>query len=141
MPGFVSRKGDSIVFNGEGEFVFYVPEKYFDTKNAIIEGEYVNILGVLDYAIFDKNGKHSGLKPFKLPTVFLTKPYTIDKLKDVQLTKNVDKQDYRLFKYKIFLLSCLIASNATSLSSLNPSITNFKAHLDFLTTSITNDFL
>ena len=100
LPGFLIRKDKSLLFNGEGEFIFYVPEKYFDTKNATIIGEYVKLIGILDYAIFDKNGKHSGLKQFNLPTEFITKPYTIDKIKEVQLTKNSFKQDYRAMKYK-----------------------------------------
>ena len=100
IPGFLAKKDHSIVFNGEGEFIFYVPEKFFDTKNAVVIGEYVSLIGILQYAVFDKNGKHSGLKAFRLPTTFLTKPYTIEKMKDVQLTKNTEKQDYRALKYK-----------------------------------------
>lgn len=100
IPGFLTRKGDSLEFNGDGEFVFYVPEKFFETNNAVIEGEYINILGMLDYAIFDKNGKHSGLKPFRFPTIFMTKPSVIEKQKDIKLAGYVDKQDYRFLKYK-----------------------------------------
>ena len=100
IPGFLVKKDKAYLFNGEGEFVFYVPEKFFDTKNATIIGEYVKLIGVLNYAIFDKNGKHSGLKQFNLPTEFITKPGSIDKIKDVQLTSYSPKQDYRVLKYK-----------------------------------------
>ena len=54
----------------------------------------------MDYAVFDKNGNTSGLKSFKFPTVFLTKPYTIEKQKGVKLTKHTDVEDYRLLRYK-----------------------------------------
>jgi hypothetical protein len=101
IPKFLKKDGDALLFNNDsGEFVFYVPEIYFDRKNAIIIGEYVNLIGILDYAIFDAKGNHGGLKPFRFPTVFLSKPSTIEKLKDVKLTATSSKQDYRLLKYK-----------------------------------------
>ena len=31
--------------------------------------------------VFDKNGKHGGLKPFKFPSMFTCKPSEIEKLK------------------------------------------------------------
>jgi hypothetical protein len=71
IPPFLKRKDDALLFNGEGEFVFWVPEKFFESQNAVIVGEYVNILGVLNYSINDKNGKNSGLKTFNFPSVFL----------------------------------------------------------------------
>lgn len=67
VPKFLKREGDSLVFDQEGQFVFYVPEVFFSRGDAQIKGEYVNLLGILDYAIFDKNGKHDGLKRFYFP--------------------------------------------------------------------------
>ena len=46
IPGFLAKKDHSIVFNGEGEFIFYVPEKFFDTKNAVAIGAYVSLIGI-----------------------------------------------------------------------------------------------
>ena len=100
MPGFLKRKGDSLLFDGDGEFIFYVPESFFDSKNAIIIGDYVNLLGVLNYTIQDKNGKNSGLKTFKFPSIFITRPGSIEKAKELKLTKNSDIQDYRLLRYR-----------------------------------------
>lgn len=100
IPKFLKRSGDSLLFNQDGELVFYIPEMYFDRKYAIIVGEYINLLGVLDYAIFDEKGKHSGLKPFRFPTVFLCKPGAMEKVKDVKLTQHSDTQDYRLLKFR-----------------------------------------
>jgi len=96
---FLKRDNDSILFSGEGEFIFYVPEYFFETKNAVIIGEYVNILGILNYTI-ETNGKNIGLKTFKFPSVLLTKPYAIEKVKNIKLIKNSEEQDYRLLKYK-----------------------------------------
>ena len=100
LPSYLKKKDDSVLFNGDGEFAFYVPENYFSTKNAIIVGSYVNLLGILNYTVIDKNGKRGELKNFKFPSVFLTKPNRIETLKNVQLTKVTDVQDYRVLYYK-----------------------------------------
>ena len=100
VPSFLKRDGDALLFNDEGQFVFYVPEIYFDRKDAEIKGEYVNLLGILDYTIFKPDGSNIGLKRFNFPTVFLAKPSRIDKLKNVQLRDVVDKQDYRLLIFE-----------------------------------------
>ena len=47
-PNFLKRDGDSLLFNEDGQFVFYVPEVFFDRGDALIKGEYVNLLGILD---------------------------------------------------------------------------------------------
>lgn len=99
IPHFLKKDGDSLVFNTDGELIFYIPEIYFTRSNAIITGEYVNLIGIMDYALFDKNGKSGGLKPFRFPTVFLTKPTSIEKVKGVKLTANTPKDDYRFLKY------------------------------------------
>ena len=101
VPKFLRRDGDSLLFDQEGEFVFYVPEIYFDAgrKDAVINGEYVNLLGILDYAIFSPTGYSSGPKRFFFPTVFLTRPSRIEKQKNVKLKPGVDPQDYRLLIY------------------------------------------
>ena len=102
VPPFLKRDGDSLLFNlkDDKEFIFYVPEEYFEREDAIVIGEFVNLIGILDYAIFDKNGKHNGLHPFYFPTVFLTKPYTIEKMKDIKLTSTNKPSNYRALKYK-----------------------------------------
>lgn len=101
IPKFLKRDGDALLFNNDdGEMIYYVPEDYFISKRAIISGEYVSLMGIFDYTIFDSTGKNNGLKPFRFPTVFLCKPYTMDKAKDVKLTKYSEPQDYRLLKFK-----------------------------------------
>ena len=99
-PNFIKVVGDSYVFSGDGCWKFFVPEKYFDTKLAIIEGEYVNVLGIFTYAIYDKNDKPTTkLSNFKFPVMFLTKPDDIEIAKDLVLTKTTKPQNYRILKY------------------------------------------
>lgn len=99
LPDFIGMKGDSAIYTGDGEFIFYVPEKYFDLKVAFYAGEYINILGVLNYSI-SKNNSKGKLQDFIYPTRFLTKPYKIDKLKNVKLISTSKEQNYRALRYK-----------------------------------------
>lgn len=87
VPSFLKRDGDALLFNQDGQFVFYVPELYFDRGDAQIKGEYVNLLGILDYTIFNENGSNIGLKRFYFPTVFLCKPSRMEKSKNIHLKK------------------------------------------------------
>ena len=100
VPKFLKRQDDSLLFAGEGEMIIYCPEIYFDRNDAIVVGEYVNILGILNYAVFDKDGRHNGLKTLYFPTIFLTRPYTIEKMKKIRLTESSEQEDYRALKYK-----------------------------------------
>ena len=87
VPSFLKRDGDALLFNQSGQFVFYVPELYFDRGDAQIKGEYINLLGILDYTIFNEDGSNIGLKRFYFPTVFLCKPSRIEKAKKLHLKK------------------------------------------------------
>lgn len=100
VPSFLRKEGDSLIFDKPGEFIFYVPEIYFDRGDALIVGEMVRIIGIMDYAIFDEKGKTNGLKRFYFPSIFLTQPSSIDKQKNVKLTKSQPAKDYRLLRYK-----------------------------------------
>lgn len=104
IPSWLKRDGESILYNGEGYFAFFVPENYFSGKNnskAIITGELVNIFGILDYQLFGSNGKPNGpVRCFKFPSVFLTKPTSIEKAKNIKLVEWADSSDYRIFKYE-----------------------------------------
>lgn len=100
IPKFLKQEGSSLVFNEEGEFLFFCPESYFTTKNAFLVDDMVNVIGILDYTIVKANGKNNGLHPFKFPTIFLTKPAAIEKLKQIRLIKTAPIQDYRVFHYR-----------------------------------------
>jgi len=100
FPSFISKKGDSVIYDDTGEMDIFVPEKYFDLRMAFSAGKYMNVFGLLNYCIIDKDGKKSGLKLLNIPTRFLTLPFKIDKLKSVKLLPTSKVQDYRIFRYK-----------------------------------------
>lgn len=104
IPSWLKKDGESILYNGNGYFAFFIPENYFLGKNtakAIIEGEYVNVFGILDYQLFTANDKPNGpVRCFKFPTVFLTKPTSIEKARNIKLVEWSDPGDYRVFKYE-----------------------------------------
>ena len=116
MPKYLSRVGDSLIFNLENaEFVFYVPEVFFNdnTKQPIAEisGQYVTVIGILLYSIIDKNGKANGPYLFNFPTMIMCKPNRIEKVKDLKIKhlayesgeveeSSVGANDYRLLHFE-----------------------------------------
>ena len=103
MPSFIYKDtDDSIIFKPKDkELVAYVPEKYFERNIAEQSGEFINLIGVFDYTIQDlKTGKNDGLRQFKLPTLFSTRPGTVEKVKQIRLTKDSSPTDYRVFRYR-----------------------------------------
>ena len=102
MAWFYKEENNSLIctVKPNQELYFFVPECYFGSRSAIIDGEYVSLLGVFNYAIYQDDKPVSELKTFKFPSIFLTQPHAIQKMKDVVLTKNMGKQDYRVLKYK-----------------------------------------
>ena len=103
VPAFLKRSGDSLLFNlVDKECVFYIPEEFFSTNNiALIDGAYLSTLGIFNYCIRDIiTKKDSGIKTFNFPTIFLSKPDRIEKVKGLKL-KNLDEMDYRLAIFKL----------------------------------------
>lgn len=105
VPKFLKLEGESLLFNEDNkEFIFYVPENFFDatSKRAVaeIKGDYVSMIGICDWAIIDSKGQRSELKPFCFPTMFLCKPYDIEKVKGLKLDSDREPKDYRLLHFK-----------------------------------------
>lgn len=98
---FIKQKENTIFYSGDGEFVFIVPELYFDKgrKCAIIEGEFIRLLGTIDYTILKNNETDvtKRLKKFFFPSMFYTKPGRIEKVKNLNI--NGISEDYRLLYY------------------------------------------
>lgn len=104
LPYFLSKEGNALVYNQDNStFVFYVPANYFNNTSkvniAVISGEYVSFIGVCNWAIIDEKGKRGEVRPFTFPTMFLCKPYEIEKVKGLRLD-NTEESDYVLLKFK-----------------------------------------
>nr|DAJ30967.1 MAG TPA: hypothetical protein [Caudoviricetes sp.]DAS08428.1 MAG TPA: hypothetical protein [Caudoviricetes sp.] len=99
LPAYFRKSNDSLFYDGNGTLKVYVPEKQFDLNIAKIHGDFIDILGIVPYAIEDKNGKMSKLHKINYPTVFTTKPSSIEKLVNVTLTKESKPQDYRVLNF------------------------------------------
>lgn len=100
IPGFLKVIDDSVYFSGEGEFLLFIPEVYFDRHVAFTEGEYIETLGILNYAIRTKENEDLSkkIKTFNFPSKFITKPGKIDKVKNFHITDNYTA-DYRILTY------------------------------------------
>ena len=101
VPAYITKKDDSVYYTGKGEFLIYIPEKYFDMSFAVANGEFINTMGILLYSTKESENSDpmSKLKPLKLPTMFNTKPGTIEKVRKLKLL-NLDEADYRVLHYK-----------------------------------------
>jgi hypothetical protein len=98
LPVFCKQDGEKILFNQTGELLYYIPEKYFqDTKTTIakIEGQYVSTIGVFDWALVSDTGKVGKAHPFKYCSIFLCKPSSVEKVKNVSLN-GLTPMDYRV---------------------------------------------
>lgn len=101
LPAFLKQDEERILYNGTGELIYYIPERYFtDSKTTIaaILGSYVSTMGVFDWALMDENGKVGPAKCFKYPTIFKCQPSKIEKVKDLSLN-GLEKKDYRVLHF------------------------------------------
>ena len=57
VPPFIKRDKESLLFNNDGEFLFYVPEVMFERKIAESFGDYIRLLGVIDYQLIIHSNK------------------------------------------------------------------------------------
>lgn len=99
IPPFTRRDGNAILYSGDGELQYFVPEKYFEGRSAIIEGSYICLLGSFVYRIVSKSGKPGDIRLFNYPTTFLCRPSYIEKKKDIQLDKGLAPDNYRVLGF------------------------------------------
>ena len=100
MATFFKTVNDKVLFTGDGELIYYVPEKYFNMKAAEIIGERVNVMGIFTYALFDKSGKCVLTKPFNAPTMIECIPNSISKESNYHLKGTKEPTAYRLLHFK-----------------------------------------
>ena len=102
LPNFLKEDHTKLIFCAKDkELVAYIPEKFFERSIATVIGEYIELLGIFNYTVQDLNThKNIGLKTFRFPTIFTTMPSVTEKVKDVQLMKDIDAADYRILRYR-----------------------------------------
>ena len=100
MASFFKTVGDKVIFTGDGELIYYIPEKYFEIKAAEIMGERVTLLGLGTYAVFDKSGKRIMFKPIKCETMIQCIPSSITKESNYLLEGTKEPKAYRLLHFK-----------------------------------------
>ena len=100
VPAYITKKDDYVLYTGKGEFLFFVPEKYFEMSFAISNGEYITLMGILLYSTKESENadQTKNLRQFKLPTMFTTKPGKIEKVKKLSLLGQ-ESMDYRILHY------------------------------------------
>lgn len=99
LPAYINEIDNKVIFTGDGELIYYVPEKYFEINIAVINGEYVELMGIFPYCVFDENGKAGPLKQFKCPTIFTCIPTAISKSPKLHLEGTREEKAYRLLHF------------------------------------------
>lgn len=97
---YYKQEDSKIIFTGDGELIYYVPEKYFDSNAATIIGETIQTMGIFSYGLYDANGKRLKIDRFKCPTTISCKPFSITKERDFHLIGTKGPKDYRLLHFK-----------------------------------------
>ena len=97
---WMKEEGNKLLFVGEGECIYYVPNYYFTSAlNTEVIGEYVNLFGVFQYVYIHPNGKADEPRPFKFPTIFKCKPSKIEKITNFHLENTRGEEDYKLLRF------------------------------------------
>lgn len=105
IPPFLKRNGEALLYNGDGQLLYVIPEKFFETKCAYQYGSYYCIIGVFNYLQTSKTGAKIGkVKPLNYPTMFMCKPsLTQMKVSGVELNKKFgsfdDDTEYRILYF------------------------------------------
>ena len=100
LPVYMKQIENTLYYSGEGEMVYYVPQKYFDLNIAQINGEYVETMGIFCYCNFSKTGKADKVRHFKFPTIIKCKPSFIEKLNNFQLEGTKAPSSYQALKFR-----------------------------------------
>ena len=102
MPATYMKKtnDNKLLYIGNGELVYYIPEKYFDINIAVVNGAYIDCMGIFSYAVFNNAGKLQRFSRFKYPTMIKCKPSEITKEKGYLLQGTSEPKDYRILHFK-----------------------------------------
>lgn len=103
IPPFTRRDPDNekaLLFSGDGELHYLIPENYFDRGSAVIVGAFVRLLGSFSYRIISASGKVGDITIFNWPTAFLCRPSHIEKARNIQLDEKSQPGDYRILIFE-----------------------------------------
>lgn len=100
MASFFKTVDNKVIYTGDGELIYFIPEKYFDVKAATIIGNKISLLGVFNYAAYDSKGKEIAFNLFNAPTMIQCIPNKIEKETNYQLKGTNEPSDYRLLYFK-----------------------------------------
>jgi hypothetical protein len=100
IPSFTKRDGNALVYNGTGNLQYCIPENYFTSGYARVEGAFVRLLGSFMYRINTGNKPSNTFKTFSWATVFLCRPSSIDKVKETELVQGQGVADYRILTFE-----------------------------------------
>lgn len=103
IPPFTRRDtetGKALLFNGTGSLEYLIPENYFDRGSAVIVGAFVRLLGSFTYRLVSDTGKLGDITIFNWPTVFLCRPSSIEKARNIQLDEKTPPGDYRILVFQ-----------------------------------------
>ena len=100
LSNFLKDDGDNIIFTGH-YMEIYVPESYFTTKLAEIEGSVINVFGLLECAVFDSKDKKILQETLNLPTtiVLYFNDMYISKLNLYPKLDNSEPVNYHVLKF------------------------------------------
>lgn len=102
IPTFLRVENETVFFKGPGKkLIFYVPEEFFTKHCATEEGEYIELIGAINYSVMDIDSSDYSkkIKTFDFPSEFTTKPGASMKVKNFQILPNAKPEDYRLLVY------------------------------------------
>lgn len=90
VPFFLEIKGSTLFPKKGYKVIFFIPEKYFDSKNITTQdGLYLNTIGIFLYNVYKDNKPiYKDNKLFYYPTLFTCKPDLINKVNDLKLYKD-----------------------------------------------------
>ena len=117
LSNFLKDDGDNIIFTGH-YMEIYVPESYFATKLAEIEGSVINVFGVLECAVFDSKDKKIIQETLNLPTTIVLhfNDMYISKLNLYPKLDNSEPMNYHVLK---FYKNNIVMSNVIQRDSTN----------------------
>ena len=122
LNNFLKTSGNDIVFTGN-YLEIYIPDRFFKTNLAQIEGSIIRTFGLLFHSVFDQNDNVISKGLINLPTIIHLNLKDIDTRK-MSLHENEDSELYQVIKY--------YKNDIVMAAGLQPDSTNAESFVDML---------